>query len=375
LILQRSRRNASECQKNWAGRGFSGTDKSTKSTHAPTRRNSVRPSRNHHTPGVVARNTCQIKCTLFFHGESHAYSDHLPKCRYNSAVRRLIVNADDFGLTPGVNRAIIEAHSTGLVSSATLMANGVGFDDAVQRAKAAPNLSVGCHIVLVDGTPLSDAHNVLSLTGNIDSQFERSIGAFAFRAIRRKINPGEVQAEAAAQIRKLQNAGIEVSHIDTHKHTHMFPQVLVPLLRAAKACGIGAIRNPFGRVAYSGLATRPKLWKRYGQLMLLNPFARGFLRSVQAEGVITPNGCLGVAATGVLDEALFHSILENLPDGTWEFVTHPGYNDSDLDGVATRLRQSRETELRLLTSPGVREDLARQGIELASYRDLLRKPS
>ena len=303
------------------------------------------------------------------------YSDHLPKCRYNSAVRRLIVNADDFGLTPGVNRAIIEAHSTGLVSSATLMANGVGFDDAVKRAKAVPNLSIGCHIVLVDGMPLSDSRKLPSLTGGIDSQFEKSIGAFAFRAIRRKIKPGEVQAEAAAQIRKLQNAGIEVSHIDTHKHTHIFPQVLVPLLRAAKTCGIGAIRNPFGRVAYSGLATQPKLWKRYGQLMLLNPFARRFLQSVQAEGIITPNGCLGVAATGVLDETLFHAILENLPDGTWEFVTHPGYNDSDLDEVATRLRQSRETELRLLTSPGVREDLARQGIELISYRDLLRKPS
>lgn len=312
---------------------------------------------------------------VFCSGESDAPLGSSPKYRYNSAVRSLIVNADDFGLTPGVNRAIIEAHSTGLVSSATLMANGVGFDDAVQRAKAAPNLSIGCHIVLVDGTPLSAARNVPSLTGDIDSQFEKSIGAFAFRAIRCKINPGEVQTEAAAQIRKLQNAGIEVSHIDTHKHTHIFPQVLVPLLRAAKACGIRAIRNPFGRVAYSGLATRPKLWKRYGQLMLLNPFARRFLKCVQSEGILTPNGCLGVAAAGVLDESLFYSILENLPDGTWELVTHPGYNDSDLDRVVTRLRQSRETELRLLTSPGVREDLARQGIELTSYRDLLRKPS
>ena len=294
---------------------------------------------------------------------------------YNSAVRRLIVNADDFGLTLGLNRAIIEAHSTGIVSSTTLMANAGGFDTAVQMAKAAPNLSVGCHIVLVDGAPLSDSRKLATLTSGINSQFEKGIGAFAFRALRGKINPGEIQTEAATQIRKLQSAGIEPSHIDTHKHTHIFPQVLVPLLRAAKACGIGAIRNPFGRVAYSGLATRPKLWKRYGQLMLLNPFARQFLQSVQAEGIITPDGCLGVAATGVLDEALFHSILDNLPDGTWEFVTHPGYNDSDLDRVETRLRQSRETELRLLTSPGVREDLARRGIELISYRDLLRKPS
>jgi len=295
--------------------------------------------------------------------------------RYNSGVRRLIVNADDFGLTLGVNRAIIEAHSTGVVSSATLMANATGFDDAVQLARAAPNLSVGCHIVLIDGAPLCDSRKVPTLTGGIDSQFEKSIGAFAFRAMCGKIKPGEIQMEAAAQIRRLQAAGIEISHIDTHKHTHIFPQVLSPLLRAAKACGVAAIRNPFGRVAFSGLATRPKLWKRYGQLMLLNPFARRFLQCVQAERITTPDGCFGIAATGVLDETLFHSILENLPDGTWEFVTHPGYNDSDLDRVATRLRQSRETELRLLTSPGVREDLARHGIELISYRDLLEKLS
>jgi chitin disaccharide deacetylase len=295
--------------------------------------------------------------------------------RYNSAVRRLIVNADDFGLTPGVNRAILEAHTTGVVSSATLMANAAGFDDAVQLAKAAPNLSVGCHVVLVDGAPLSDSRKVPSLTSGIDSQFEKSLGMFAFRAIRGKISVAEIEIEVAAQIRKLQAAGMEISHVDTHKHTHIFPQVLGPVLRAAKSCGVRAIRNPFGRVAISGLAARPKLWKRYGQLMLLNPFARRFLKSVQAEGLVTPDGCLGVAATGILDESLFHSILENLPDGTWEFVTHPGYNDSDLDRVATRLRQSRETELRLLTSSEVGEDLARNGIELISYRDLLLKPS
>jgi len=295
--------------------------------------------------------------------------------RYNSAVRRLIVNADDFGLTPGVNRAIIEAHSGGIVSSATLMANATAFDDAVQLAKATPNLGVGCHIVLVDGTPLSDSRRVPTLIGGTDSQFEKSIGAFAFRTVRGKIKPDEIQTEAVAQIQKVQAAGVAISHIDTHKHTHIFPRILVPLLKAAKACGVKAIRNPFGRVAFSELATRPKLWKRYGQLMLLNPFARQFLQSVQSEGILTPDGCLGVAATGVLDEALFQSIVENLPEGTWEFVTHPGYNDSDLDRVATRLRQSRERELRLLTSPGVREDLARQGIELISYRDLLRRPS
>jgi chitin disaccharide deacetylase len=287
-------------------------------------------------------------------------------------VRRLIVNADDFGLTPGVNRAIVKAHCEGVVTSCTLMANVGGFNDAVQLAETAPRLSVGCHVVLVDGTPLSNGSEIPSLTAGVDRQLEKSISAFAFRVIRGKISASEVEREAAAQIRKVQAAGIEVSHVDTHKHAHIFPQVLKPLLRAARACGIRAIRNPFGRVGFSGVATRPKLWKRYGELMLLNPFSRSFLQRVKEEGIVTPDGSLGVAATGVLDEALFRSILEYLPEGTWEFVTHPGYNDSDLDRIGTRLRDSREVELRLLTSPSIRAELKQQGIELISYRELLR---
>jgi predicted glycoside hydrolase/deacetylase ChbG (UPF0249 family) len=191
------------------------------------------------------------------------------------------------------------------------------------------------------------------------------------RAIRGRINPTNVETEAAAQIQKLQAAGIQLSHLDTHKHTHLFPQILRPLLRTARSCGIRAIRNPFGRIGFSVVATRPKLWKRYGELMLLNPLATKFRRLVQAEGMLTTDGSLGVAATGTLDEKLFQLIIENLPDGTWEFVTHPGYNDPDLAGVRTRLRESRETELQILTSPALREYLERSGIELISYRDLL----
>jgi chitin disaccharide deacetylase len=287
-------------------------------------------------------------------------------------VRRLIVNADDFGLTSGVNRAIIEAHANGVVTSATLMANAAGFDDAIRLTKSSPTLGVGCHVVLVDGSPVSSSSRISTLTDGVDSRrFESSMSRFAMRAMHGRINPAHVEIEAAAQIQKLQAAGIQLSHVDTHKHSHIFPQILLPLLRAAKASGIRAIRNPFGRVAFSLAAGRPKLWKRYGELMLLNPLARRFLRCVQAEAMITPDGSLGVAATGALDERLFRLIVENLPDGTWEFVTHPGYNDSDLDGIRTRLRESRETELQLLRSAAVREYLERSGIELISYRNLL----
>ena len=294
------------------------------------------------------------------------------KCLLDWRVRRLIINADDFGLTEGVNRAIIEGHAHGAVTSATLMATAPGFADAVRLAKSYPGLSIGCHVVLVDGLPVSNSSEISTLLDGVDLEhFRTSLGSFVVQAIRGQIDPVHVEGETIAQIRKLQAAGIQLSHVDTHKHTHVFPAILRPVLHAARTCGIRAIRNPFGQVAFSIIAKRPTLWKRYAELMLLNPLAAKFRHSVQAAGMITPDGCLGIAATGALDEKLFRLIVENLPDGTWEFVTHPGYNDADLRSVRTRLRESREIELRLLTSGAIRETLQRSCIEMISYRDLL----
>jgi predicted glycoside hydrolase/deacetylase ChbG (UPF0249 family) len=286
-------------------------------------------------------------------------------------VRRLIVNADDFGLTAGVNRGILEAHATGIVTSTTLMANSAGFDDAVQLARLNSKLSVGCHLVLVDGSPLLGADIVPSLMdpGN-PSYFRQNITSFALRALSGRLDADEIETEATAQIRKLQSAGIPVSHIDTHKHTHMFPQVLRPLLRAAKACGVRAIRNPFGWMALSRIANRPQLWQRYGQVKLLNLLAGKFRRAVADAGMITTDGSVGVVATGALDDRLIHFILETLPEGTWEFVTHPGYNDAKLADIHTRLRQSRDLEREILSRPAMRELLNRNGIQLIPWSDL-----
>jgi predicted glycoside hydrolase/deacetylase ChbG (UPF0249 family) len=289
-------------------------------------------------------------------------------------VRRLIVNADDFGFTSGVNRAIVEAHTHGVVTSSTLMANGRAFAQAVQLAATNPRLSIGCHIVLIDGAPVLDAGHLRSLVSQSSGlRFRDSLKAFAARAIAGRIDPDEVTAEATAQIRKIQSAGIVVSHIDTHKHTHLFPAILRPLLRAAAACGVRAIRNPFGPclpLRSSQLLARPGLWKRYAEVRVLSRFAGKFREAVDREGFATPDGTLGILVTGSLDESLFHAISRNIPEGTWEFVCHPGYNDADLDAAKTRLRKSRELELRVLTLPAANEVLSQEGIDLISYRDI-----
>jgi chitin disaccharide deacetylase len=290
-------------------------------------------------------------------------------------VRRLIINADDFGLTNGINRAIVDAHKSGVVTSATLMASGPACGAAVALATTSPDLSVGSHVVLVDGTPVCDSAQIPSLVDDSASSpsFRNSLGGLAARAIARRIDPEHVEREATAQIRTLQAKGIVVSHFDTHKHTHVFPWLLDPLLRAAKACGVGAVRNPFGlRLPCSlrDFTRRPNLWKRFIEVRILSVFASSFPHRVAKFGMRTTDGSFGVVATGALDLALFDAMVEAIPEGTWEFVCHPGHNDAELASVRTRLRDSREKELAVLTSPLAREALERRGIQLISYRDL-----
>ena len=197
-------------------------------------------------------------------------------------MRRLIVNADDFGLTPGVNRAIAEAHRRGIVTSTTLMANSGAFTEAIALVRTAPKLSVGCHVVLVDGAPILSPDRVRSLV-NDQGHFPVGFGAVAKSALRKKLNPGEIEAEVAAQISKLQQAGVNVSHVDSHKHTHMLPLIGEAIIRAAQSCGVRAIRNPFvpiKAIALVHVARRPKLWTRYTETRILRRYHRAFLESV-----------------------------------------------------------------------------------------------
>ncbi|HKW26015.1 MAG TPA: ChbG/HpnK family deacetylase [Terriglobales bacterium] len=295
-------------------------------------------------------------------------------------MRRLIINADDFGLTAGVNRGIVEAHQHGIVTSATLMAGGRAFAEAVQLAQRAPQLNVGCHIVLVDGEPLlpSDQVPTLLAGGNQQRHFRPGMGEFAAAALRGRIDAGQVEAEATAQMRKLQAAGLTLSHFDTHKHAHMFPAILRPLLRSARACGVRALRNPFAPVkplAFAHQLRRPRLWKCYSEVKALRRLLDNFRQAAQEEQMLTTDGTFGIVSTGAIDQRLFEAIVGSIPEGTWEFVCHPGYNDADLDTVRTRLRSSREQELRVLTSEAAREALRRHGVELISWEQLLASSS
>jgi chitin disaccharide deacetylase len=295
-------------------------------------------------------------------------------CLLDWRVRRLIINADDFGLTSGVNRAILEAYTSGVVTSATLMANAAAFDEAVHLASLTDQFEVGCHLVLVDGSPIMGTRQIPSLIDQHKGygvRFRHGAGRFGLAAWAGRIDPKHIAAEAAAQIGKLQSSGVQVTHIDTHKHLHMFPKVLEALVGAAQACGVRAIRNPFEPVRFTQFAHNLGSRKRWLQVRTLNVLSKEFRRIVQQTGMVTPDGSLGIVATGSLDQASFRDLIENCPEGTWELVCHPGYMDTDLGNVGTRLRQSRAVELQVLTSTATHDLLQHQGIELISYRDIV----
>jgi len=268
------------------------------------------------------------------------------------------------------------------------MANGPAFEDAVKAARSAPDLSVGCHVVLVDGRPVSPAAAVdtlLAIRSAEPEKFYSSLSAFAARAMLGGFDRDQLVAEVVAQIRKIQSTGLPVTHLDTHKHAHMFPEILAALLRAARICGVRAIRNPFVPMKVlrgTQFKRRRELWKRYGQVRLLNSFSGQFRQRMKRAGLLTPDGIVGVIETGTAGRpddnsgysSLLRETLASLPEGTWEFVCHPGYLDEDLRAAGTRLLASREEEQRMLTSLELRQFLEEQKIEVIGYRQFAEEP-
>lgn len=285
-------------------------------------------------------------------------------------MKRLIVNADDLGLTAGVNRAILEAHQRGIVTSATLMANGLAFEEALTVVAQAPKLAIGCHVDLIQLRPVSPLEQVPTLVAG--EHFRPGFARFASGAMRGRINVAEIAAEATAQMRTLQASGVRVSHFDTHKHTHVFPPVLKGLLRAANECGVRAVRNPFepeSSVPFRRVMARWGLLSRWAAVQSLRTLASDFRRSVEKAGLLTTNGTVGIALTGHMGQQSLCEILGRIPDGTWELVTHPGYAEPELASLS-KLTASREDELRWLTSTETRNAIEAAGIELISYADL-----
>lgn len=257
------------------------------------------------------------------------------------------MNADDFGLTPGVNAAIVELHRRGVLSSTTLMAAGPSFADAVPLALSESRLGVGCHVVLVDGAPVLPPEKIPSLLdphpGGAGPHFRPTLASLVLDMARRRIRRTELDAEVQAQVERIQSRGIRVTHLDSHKHTHILPMVAGSLARAANAGGVHAMRNPFEPDWSVRATVGAGMLRRWG-VGALRALRSSFFRIVRRHGLATADGLIGIAATGVLDARVLRALLEAAPDGTWELMCHPGYQDDALGKVRTRLRHEREIE-------------------------------
>jgi predicted glycoside hydrolase/deacetylase ChbG (UPF0249 family) len=274
---------------------------------------------------------------------------------------RLIVNADDFGIAAAVDRGIVEAFDRGIVTSASLMATGEAFEHAVSLARERPRLAVGVHLVLTEHRPLTDAARaaLVERAGRLPAH----VGALARRLLAGKVPLRAVRAELDAQIGRVRDAGIAVSHLDGHQHVHALPGVARIVTELAAAHGIRAVRYPAERVRPYMLRGAGGVRRLLGQLALRAACAVSPLRRLRRADEF-----VGFYFGGRLDEANLTAVLASLPAGrTVELMCHPGHADK----VPTpEWHYAWAAECAALTSPRVRALVAARGLELVSYRDL-----
>jgi chitin disaccharide deacetylase len=255
--------------------------------------------------------------------------------------RAVIFNADDFGFTRDVNDGIIHCHARGVLGATTLMANGDAFEHAVRLARETPTLDIGCHLVLVQGVSLVTG-------GALPSTPAKLVAAMLRGSV-------DVGAELRAQVERILNAGLRPLHLDTHKHTHLHPQVFSQVVRIAQRYGIPFVRLQVDQ-AFGALAGK---------------FQR---RMIQRSRLSATDHFTGFRLTGHLTEETMLAELRTLRPGTTEFMCHPGFATAELNAATTRLKESRARELEALTSPRVRAFLDEEQITVANYRVLCGPP-
>jgi chitin disaccharide deacetylase len=285
--------------------------------------------------------------------------------------RNLIVNADDLGWTAGVNRGVGEAHRNGIVTSASLLANGAAFGEAVELARKTRGLGVGVHLNLSDGPPTAAPNAVPSLV-NDSGELEGGPDGLLLKIATRALSMREVETEWEAQISKIRAAGIEPTHLDGHKHVQMLPGLFAIALRLAKRHGIGAIRVSHEASSLRAALTTGELraavvLKQGVQARGLKLLARDARDQADRAGVSTADYFCGIAQTGELTKEGVARLLRSLPEGTTELMCHPGYADEALRKTATRLQGSRQKEVEILTDTEIRNLVASQGIRLIDY--------
>ncbi len=279
--------------------------------------------------------------------------------REAKAAIRLIVNADDFGSSLPVNRGVERACRDGVVTSASLAAGGAAFDDALARLDDLPELGVGVHLTLAGGRAVAAPGAAPTLVAD-DGTLPRSAYAFARAYLSGKISPADVRAELRAQLARARDAGVRVTHLDSHFHLHNFPGVAPVVVELAQEFGVAAAR-----------LSRCRLWPAgrgwFGRQLVLRFCAEAFGRLGRRAGLKMPDGLEGQPWAGALTAERIVAAVGKLEPGTWELVCHAAAENSGEDEAAA---YDRAGELAALTSPAVPGALEERGIRLINFAAL-----
>ena len=291
--------------------------------------------------------------------------------------RVLIVNADDFGLTRGVNAAVAECAGVGLLRSATLMPNGTAFEDAVAVAGGLRDFGVGIHFVLTKLRPVSDPAAVPHLAGR-DGLLPSGPAELLKIIATRGGAARDIKRELLAQAQKVLDSGIRPTHFDSHKHVHIIPVVFEVMIEVANRFRVKWMRDPFERpdalrFLFDVKESKRKIFlKQYAGGLAACPVRPYFGRRLHRAGIDRPDFFHGVSATGILTEELMVRLAAVLKPGINELMTHPGYLDEDLIGQGTRLLHSRESEREILSSDYVKRLFTENGIMLSHFGEVNR---
>ena len=278
---------------------------------------------------------------------------------------RLVVNADDFGISARINEGIVLAHRAGIVTATSLMAVGRAFDQAVQCCRAVPTLDVGVHLTLVAERPLLPCRS--SLAGD-DGRFPASAGAFLQHWLTGSIRRADVQAEWSAQIERVLDHGIRVTHLDSHQHVHILPGLADLSLHLAARYNIPFVRVPVEDLRGDQWPSLHRINRMFGATVLRASWALARLTGAK-QANFRPLRFLGFQDGGRLDDLRLRRLLRVLrPGRAYELMCHPGLTPDEPD--LKRWQYGHEKELQALTNPSIRSDIAARGIQLCNFKDL-----
>jgi chitin disaccharide deacetylase len=270
--------------------------------------------------------------------------------------RRLIVNADDFGRSHSINQAVAQAHTEGILTTASLMVNGPAAEEAMTIARQLPSLGVGLHLTLICGTSALAPHLI---PGLVDSSgcFSNDPVRAGFRYFARRRLRVELHRELEAQFQRFHATGLPLDHVNGHLHFHLHPTVFRILMAHAAPWNIRHLRLTCDPLAFSLRLTRGRLSYRISHALAFGWLARRARPALAQRGIRHTQRVYGLLENGRVDEAYVTALLERLPSGESELYSHPSLDDC-------------KNEFEALVSPRVRELLTQRKVERIRYRDL-----